>query len=137
MYSFYFFSTKNWFLTFRAFSKKWKLKGKFSGNSGKKYLQTFSHFSTISVHHKWKGITTQDLNLRKLGNFKEPPEMLGIDGQVDSQPSKRHILTVVPQNCKKSIVKHSTEKPMILYFVDLSIVFCPRLYTILDAFSEY
>ena len=36
-----------------------------------------------------------------------------------------HNLTVVQQNCEKSIVKHSIEKPILLKSVDLSKLFCP------------
>lgn len=56
MYSFKFFLKKPdplW--NFCEFSKKLKLKRKFSKNYGKKYFWTFSHISTISVQHKWKG----------------------------------------------------------------------------------
>ena len=40
---------------------------------------------------------------------------------------ERQILTVVLQNCEKSDVKHSTEKPMLLNFVILSTIFCEGL----------
>ena len=51
-------------------------------------------------------------------------EMLGIDGKATSRLPKRQILTVVLQNCKKSAVKYSLEKPMFLNFVNLSTIFC-------------
>ena len=38
-------------------------------------------------------------------NLGEIPEMLRIDGQVLSRPSKRQTFTVVLQNCKKSALK--------------------------------
>ena len=41
---------------------------------------------------------------------------------------KRKIWTFVLRNCKKSVVEHSIERLTILYFVDLSTIFCPRLY---------
>ena len=50
--------------------------------------------------------------------------MLGIDGKGLTQTSKRHILTVLPQICKKSAVKHFIEKPMLLNFVYLFTIFC-------------
>ena len=55
--------------------------------------------------------------------------MLGNDGrQAISRPPKRQILTVKLQNCKKSAVKHSIEKPVILNFLNLSTIIYPRLY---------
>ena len=53
--------------------------------------------------------------------------MHGIDGKVLSWPLKKQFLTVVLQNCEKSGVKYFTEKPMLLNFVGLSTIFCPRL----------
>ena len=53
--------------------------------------------------------------------------MLGVDGKVCSYPLKKQILIVVLQNCKKSAVKHTVEKPMWFIFIDLSTVFCPWL----------
>ena len=54
--------------------------------------------------------------------------MPGIGGQVLSRPPKKQILTVVLQNLKKTDLKHPTEKPMLLYFVELTNVLCPRLH---------
>ena len=42
------------FWSFRQFSKKLKLKGKFLDNHRKNICSFFSHFTRISVHHKWK-----------------------------------------------------------------------------------
>ena len=53
--------------------------------------------------------------------------MLGIDGHVLSRSHKIQILTVVLQNCKKSTKILSIRKPTLLYFVDFSTVFCPKL----------
>ena len=50
--------------------------------------------------------------------------MVGTDDKVLSQVPQKHILTVVLQNCQKSTVKHSIEKPMLLNFLDLSTIFC-------------
>ena len=55
------------------------------------------------------------------------PETLGNDGKVISRPPKRQVLTVLLQNCKKSVVKRFIEEPMLPDFVDLSIIFCPKL----------
>ena len=53
--------------------------------------------------------------------------MLGTDEQKLSRSRKRQILTVILQICKISAVKHFTEKPKLLYFVDLSTIICPWL----------
>ena len=45
----------NYFWSFHAFSKKLKLKRKFSDNHGKIFGWSFSRFSTIFLHHKWIG----------------------------------------------------------------------------------
>ena len=42
--------------------------------------------------------------------------MLGIDRQVLCRPPERQTLLVVLQNCEKSAVKYSIEKPMLLNF---------------------
>ena len=47
--------------------------------------------------------------------------MLGTDSKVPSRPPTSQNFTPVLQNCEKSAVKHSIEKPMLLNFVDLSI----------------
>ena len=49
--------------------------------------------------------------------------MLGINGKYPAGHP-----TVVLENCEKSAVKHSTEKPYLLTFVILSTMFCPGLY---------
>ena len=51
--------------------------------------------------------------------------MPGINGKVPSPPSQ--ILTVVLQNCEKSAVKNSIEKSVLLNFVNLPKVSCPKL----------
>ena len=63
----------------------------------------------------------QSYDLRKLVNFKNTPEMFGIDGKVLNRQPKRL------QNCEKSAVKHFIEKPMLLSFVDLSTTSRPGL----------
>ena len=78
-------------------------------------MQTFSRFSIVSLHNKsneprllspesecWSSLTNcqtaQDQDLRKLGNLKKIPEMLGIDDKY--------------QNSKKAAVKHFILKPV-------------------------
>ena len=54
--------------------------------------------------------------------------MVGIDGKVLSRLPKSQILTDVLQNYQKSAVKHFIEKPKLHNFVDLSTIFCPKLF---------
>ena len=64
-------------------------------------------------------------------------ESLGIQGnpwktwnwwQMSRMPPKRQSLTVVLQNWKKSAVKVSMEKPVLLHSVNLQTIFFPRFY---------
>ena len=59
--------------------------------------------------------------------------MLGVDVKILSQrnlgsSSKRQIWKVLLQNCKKSTVKHSIEKYMLLIFVNISKILYARLF---------
>ena len=72
-----------------------------------------------------KQLKTQ--NFKKLRNFKEIPEMLGIE-KVHIRSCKGQILAVVLQECQKLAVNNSMEKPVVLSFVDFSTIFCPRLF---------
>ena len=45
--------------------------------------------------------------------------MLGTDGKVVSRPTKRQSLTVLLQNCEKSVVKHFIEKPVLISWICL------------------
>ena len=67
-------------------------------------------------------------DLRKLGNFKKIPEIRGFDGEYPAVNPKAKFWRFLVKNCKKSAVKHSVEKPILLNFVNLSSTFCPRLY---------
>ena len=75
--------------------------------------------------HKKKKKKTQDL--RKLGNFQKIPEKLVFDGEYPAVQPKAKFSPFLVKNGKKSVAKHSTEKPVLLYFVNLSATFCPRL----------
>ena len=68
-----------------------------------------------------------DLRLRKLGNFKKIPEMLGFDGKYPAVQPKAKFWRFLVKYRKKSAVKNSIEKPILLNFVNLSPTFCPRL----------
>ena len=95
-------------------------------------METFSHFTTVFVHREWKrtkllsqkGEVTSQVpeqfktrDLWKLGNFKEIHEIIGIGRKVVNLPLKRKILTALLQNCKKSAIEHSIEKPTSLFYV--------------------
>ena len=63
-------------------------------------------------------------DLRKLGNFKEIPEMFGIDGKYPAGTPKDKFWQLI--NCKNSAVKHSIVKSILLDFMNLPAVSCPR-----------
>ena len=65
-------------------------------------------------------------NSRKLGNSEKIFEMTGINGKCLAANHK-HILMVVQESFEKSPVKHSIEKPILLYVVNLAATFCPWL----------
>ena len=73
-----------------------------------------------------KQLKTQ--NFKKLRNFKEVLEMLGIEKKGLIRLCKGQILAVVLQECQKLAVNNSMEKPVVLRFVDFSTIFCPRLF---------
>ena len=52
--------------------------------------------------------------------------VLGFDGDYLIGHPKPN-LTFSLKNCKKSTVKHSIQKPILLNFLNLFITFCPRL----------
>ena len=55
------------------------------------------------------------------------PSMLGIDEKVLSPPGKSQILTIMLQKCQKLALKHSIEEPVLLNYMNLPTIFCPRL----------
>ena len=55
--------------------------------------------------------------------------MLGFDGEYPAVHSRAKFWRFLVKNCKKSAVKHSVEKPILLNFVNVSPTFCPRLYS--------
>ena len=58
--------------------------------------------------------------LRKLRNFKENSKMIGFDGEYPTIHPKTKFWRFLVKNCKKSAVKHSIEKHILLNFVNLS-----------------
>ena len=81
----------------------------------------------MKLPHELPNNLRLDRDLRKLGNFKAIHGMIGIDRKVVNLPPKMKILTALLQNCKKSAIEHSIEKPTLLCFVYLSTIFCPKL----------
>ena len=65
--------------------------------------------------------------LRKLGNFKKIPEIIGFDGKYPAVHPKAKFLCFSVKTCKKSTVKQSIEKRILLNFMNSSATFYPRL----------
>ena len=87
-------------------------------------ITAFSPQGGLSCPHKKKRLRI----LRKLGNFKKIPEMLGFNGEFPAVHPKAKFWRFLVKNCKKSAVEHSIEKPILLNFVNLSPTFCPKLW---------
>ena len=62
--------------------------------------------------------------MRVASQVEKISETLGFDGEY---PDKRQISIFIQENCEKSAVRHSIEKPILLNFVNLSTIPCPRL----------
>ena len=56
--------------------------------------------------------------------------MFGFNGQYPADHPKNQLLTFLGKTCKKSVVEHSVEKPILLHFVNFSTTFSPRLHMI-------
>ena len=63
--------------------------------------------------------------------------MLGFDGEYTAVPPKAKFGRFLVKNRKKSAVKHSIQKPILLNFLNLSRTFCPKLKEVRFFFSEY
>ena len=61
-----------------------------------------------------------NLRYRKLGNFKKITEMFDFDGEYPAAQPKAKFWRFIVKNHKKSAVKHSLEKPILLNFVSFS-----------------
>ena len=88
-----------------------------------KHLQTFSLCSTISLHHKWN-----------------ESRLLSPESECTSYPAvqpKAKFWRFLVKNHKKSAVKHSIEKPILLNFVNLSPTFVQDCSCILIAVFIY
>ena len=62
--------------------------------------------------------------MRVASQVEEILETLEFDGECTD---KRQISIFVQENCEKSAVRHSIEKAILLNFVNLSTIPCPRL----------
>ena len=62
--------------------------------------------------------------MRVASQVEEILETLVFDGEY---PDKRQISIFVQENCEKSALRHSIEKPILLNFMNLSTIPCPRL----------
>ena len=142
---------------FQCIIKQVKTKWKIFRQSWTKHLETFSLFSTICLHHKWNGtrllspenectsyLTSCRATFSPLGgsmcphkkkktfqeNFKKIPEMLGFDGEYPAVHPIARFWRFLVKKCKKSAVKCSIEKPILLNFVNLPPTFCSRLWVL-------
>ena len=61
----------------------------------------------------------------KLENFKKIPEVIGFDGEYPAVHPKAKFWRLLVKNCKKSAVNHSTEKPILVNFVNVFPKCCP------------
>ena len=136
MKRFYFYLLKaDHFWGFNAFLNKSNLKGKFSDNLGQKICRLF-HFlaqfvfttskTELDYYHQKvnervalrvaEPLKTYDL--RKLGSLKKILEMFGFNGEYPAVHPKFEFWRFLLKNCKKSAVEHSTEKSILLNFVN-------------------
>lgn len=139
------FSTKKWsFGSFYAFSWKFKLKMKFSDNYEKnicrilhilaQYLFTTSERRLNCYYIRWMHMLCQDLpndlNLRSCEIKKFQGNPWNAWNWWESTHPTTHTSSFGSCSTKfqKATVKHSIEKPMLLNFVDLSTIYCPRLH---------
>ena len=56
--------------------------------------------------------------------------MLGFDGEYPDFQEKTKFWRFLVKICEKSAVKHSIEKPILLNFVNFSLIFCRRLHAV-------
>ena len=69
--------------------------------------------------------------MNTLGNFKKILKMFGFDGEYPADHPRGKFWQL--KNRKKTAVKHSREKPILLNFVNLTIIPCPRLFSTANA----
>ena len=102
-------------------------KKKIFRQSRKKYLQTFSSFTTISIYQKWIGTTLSSPNVnvqvasRAAKGLLRPRifEKLRIDEKTPARSAKAKFW----QLC----YKHFKETSILLYYANVSILFCSWL----------
>ena len=76
-------------------------------------------------------------DLKKLWNLKKILEMLGFDSKYPAVHERAKLWRFPVKRCKKSAVKQSIEKPILLNSVNLSPTFCSRLQIYRQVFSEH
>ena len=84
----------------------------------------------IVITRKWMYELSNELpnNLRNLREIKKILEMLRFNGVCSAGHIKAKFWRCfLVKNCKKSALKHSRGKPVLLNFVNLSANLCPRL----------
>ena len=64
-----------------------------------------------------------------LENLKKISEMLWFDGEYQAVHPKAKFWRFLVKSCKKSSVKYSIEKHILLYFINSSSTICPRWYS--------
>ena len=100
-------------------------------------METFSHFSTISPHHKWNGTRLlspesvrvasrlaerlKTYDLRKLGNLKKIAEMLGFDGECPAVQPKAKFWLFFGKKLQKISCKTFHRKSYLAKFLQLVI----------------
>ena len=73
------------------------------------------------------GLRVAELLLKKC-NFKKTPKIIEVGGNYSPSHAKDTLWPVVLDNCEKSAVKHSLEKPFLFNFVNLSTISFPGLF---------
>ena len=103
------------------------LKANFSNNLWQNICRLFLISVQFSFTTSRKGRLEfpNDLGFRILRNFKKIPELPGIYGKYAAGHQNGKL-----NNCGKSEVKDSIEKPILFNFDNFSTIFCPRLYFI-------
>ena len=108
---------------FNAVLKTEKGKGKTLRQSRTKHLETFSVFSTIC---QWPQLKQkyyhEKVNMRVAKRLRKFRENLWNAWVWFRVPSRQPLV----KTCRKSAVKHSIDKPVLLNFVNMSPTFSPR-----------
>ena len=116
------------------FSKKLKVKQRlftFLHNSRSRQAQSNEIISSKMWIYELPRELPNELRPRILRNYKmsrKGPKCLKLMGKYSASHLKRPFWQFCYKTSKKSAVTHSVEKPMLLYFMDFSTIFSPRLW---------